>query len=589
MSKKLLSLVLAVAMVMSIFCVAFSTTAAADENDPTLTYYFLAPDNWTANGEKVSLYSCGPGWSPELAGWPGFEMTAAPEIGKNVYKASISVVGVMLIFNNKADDLGSIQTASFDASRDNTGKKNIGNSIFLITDLAAGEPPVAWYSLNPDDANYYRKSEAYAAYNISDDTTPTETPVMDNTLKAGDIGRGSEVDLSDTETQTISFTFEASNGFDDLTGMVFYVWDETNGGHYYGDELKWRTQNNWGLYQETEEDENGDPVIDPETGKEVKKFVNGVKNAAKGDDNRDVYKSIDIVIPKGHIVKLIVQGYDKNKDCPQTCDLLLTADADGDTLYITGNKLENPVDSAQFAIEAKFKNTDKCGPAKVITSTCKVVGVVLNENADPAQMVADKVYEYVAKPKIASPDAPENEKKDWTRENVAKVMADLGTNANDVWAAYVKANKIDEANLSAADKLAKDVINPTEKQDEDGLNTDDQGKKDDGKNTDDQGKKDDGKNTDDQGKKDDGKNTDDQGKKDDGKKTARIPTIRVRRTTARIPTTRVRRTTARIPTIRVRRTTARSPTTSPTTSRRQRRLFLVTLTKMDLSTPLTHL
>lgn len=60
-----------------------------NKNQPTsYTYYFLAPDEWFdtesgAHNDKVCCYWTKPN---ENAGYPGLEMTPAPEIGKNVYK-----------------------------------------------------------------------------------------------------------------------------------------------------------------------------------------------------------------------------------------------------------------------------------------------------------------------------------------------------------------------------------------------------------------------------------------------------------------------------------------------------------------------
>lgn len=57
-------------------------------SEETYTYYFLAPADWCmkeygAANEDIGCYW----WNPEeKAEWPGVRMTAAPEIGRNVYK-----------------------------------------------------------------------------------------------------------------------------------------------------------------------------------------------------------------------------------------------------------------------------------------------------------------------------------------------------------------------------------------------------------------------------------------------------------------------------------------------------------------------
>ncbi len=183
MSKKLLSLVLACAMVMSVFAVAFSTTAAADEAEETLTYYFLAPE---AYGEPNAYW-----WLPtEAKGWPGTAMTAAPEIGKRVYKIDAPATTSVIIFNGEVGGT-TTQTINISIDKDTTGLNNVANMIFVIDHQEEADDwgnivmrdAGTWCSLDPAADNYYRDS---AAYEIEEDSAQTVIPLHDDAVVAGE-------------------------------------------------------------------------------------------------------------------------------------------------------------------------------------------------------------------------------------------------------------------------------------------------------------------------------------------------------------------------------------------------------------------
>lgn len=80
----------------------------------------------------------------------------------------------------------------------------------------------------------------------------------------------------------------------------------------------------------------------------------------------------------------------------QTYNALMSAECIGDTLYCTGNLLENPEDDAKKAIEATWKNhTDKYGPEKKITSSGSVVGTALPEGSTDATLLATYIVQYL--------------------------------------------------------------------------------------------------------------------------------------------------------------------------------------------------
>lgn len=68
----------------------------------------------------------------------------------------------------------------------------------------------------------------------------------------------------------------------------------------------------------------------------------------------------------------------------QTYDLTMNLSCLGDTAYVTGNKLENPVDSNKTVLEALWKNNKDQGPHLVISSIGNIVGstVVPGETLD---------------------------------------------------------------------------------------------------------------------------------------------------------------------------------------------------------------
>ena len=81
----------------------------------------------------------------------------------------------------------------------------------------------------------------------------------------------------------------------------------------------------------------------------------------------------------------------------QTYNALMSAECIGDTLYCTGNLIENPEDDAKKAIEAALKkHTDKkIGPEKKITSSGSVVGTALPEGSTDATLLATYLVQYL--------------------------------------------------------------------------------------------------------------------------------------------------------------------------------------------------
>lgn len=78
----------------------------------------------------------------------------------------------------------------------------------------------------------------------------------------------------------------------------------------------------------------------------------------------------------------------------QTYDTVMSGACIGDTMYCTGEEIENPVDSKKKAKVAKWENHPDCGPQKKITSTGKIVGSALPEGQTDAVMLAQYLIDY---------------------------------------------------------------------------------------------------------------------------------------------------------------------------------------------------
>ena len=539
MSKKLLSLVLAVAMVMSLFCVAFSSSAAADDTKAkeTLTYYFLAPETY----DEACCYWWEDGGCGE---WPGVAMTAAPEIGKNVYKVDVSAYVGTIIFNNNNKGL---QTENLGITEATTGKANVANMIFVITEgVDTNAAKGTWMSLDPNATDYYRTSAAYA---VAGDTAATSYPVYDAAVVAGEEHKGASeltyyffapetydeaccywweeggcgewpgpamtaapeigarvykmnVNVAVTtiifnnnnkglQTENLGIS-EATTGKSNVGNRIFVIKEgvDTNAAKgewmsldpaaddYYRKAAEYDVAaadetavpavpayNAVPVCGEAPEETEDEPVIegvsiyfrpdgeklsadntilfyvwDATTNKCATKsgWVDdntwGSKRKTAGTteevDGEKLVKSYNIDIDSSHDVFVIC--YDMTTG-NQTYDCVLTSAANGKVLTVTGNLLENPEDSEKTCLEAAFDGVEGCGPHKVVTSSCHVVGTAVTVNDKPVQQIADKVNKYLT------------DTENWTFDNVQAVIKAFDVTPDAVWAAYEATHGADDA------------------------------------------------------------------------------------------------------------------------------------------------
>ena len=80
----------------------------------------------------------------------------------------------------------------------------------------------------------------------------------------------------------------------------------------------------------------------------------------------------------------------------QTYDTTFSDSCFGDTAYVTENLLENPVDSAQTALECAWKNNPQEGAHIAITSTGKVQGVGILSTETPESITDAFISQYEA-------------------------------------------------------------------------------------------------------------------------------------------------------------------------------------------------
>lgn len=210
-------------------------------------------------------------------------------------------------------------------------------------------------------------------------------------------GASADIQLSGT-TGKIRFDMGNWNHEDSL---AFYIWAEKEGadtqyclaGSWGGDEnKKWGTKKNLG-------------------------------DAVEGEDG--IIESYEFEMPDSSW-NVFVIFHDLTTDA-QTCDCVITENAFGDTAYMTGDYVENPVDSDKSALDVAFRNAGDCGSHRMVTSTGNISGRVPAPNDNPARQVAN----YVTK-QLGVVD--KNGEQCVTEEKVATAISTFGTDADSVWA-----------------------------------------------------------------------------------------------------------------------------------------------------------
>jgi len=82
----------------------------------------------------------------------------------------------------------------------------------------------------------------------------------------------------------------------------------------------------------------------------------------------------------------------------QTYNTIMSGSCIGDTMYCTGEQIENPEDSEKKANVAVWENNPDCGPEKKITSTGNIVGTAFPEGENDVSLLATYLMAYYNDP-----------------------------------------------------------------------------------------------------------------------------------------------------------------------------------------------
>lgn len=208
----------------------------------------------------------------------------------------------------------------------------------------------------------------------------------------------------------------------DAEYIYFYVWDVTADPIMFATKDGWTDNNTWASKK---------------------------TRVAKSDDGS--FESFEITFPEGHDFNVIF--YDAQAE-QQTFDCVLGPEAIGDTAEVTGERLENPADSAKSAVKVKFKNSGLTA-RKVITSTGEIQGETITKYMNPAKDVAAFVLN-----RLGAVD--KSGKECVTEETVANAIKEFDTNADAVWAEYQNLAGQENYNPEEAKKVIKPSETPAE-------------------------------------------------------------------------------------------------------------------------------
>ena len=125
---------------------------------------------------------------------------------------------------------------------------------------------------------------------------------------------------------------------------------------------------------------------------------------------------------------VIFSTKDTKKATHQTCNITLGKPCLGDTVYLTGGKVENTEDSLKLDYVATWRNnSDNYGPKAAITSCGKVIDGCYPIYLSRAEMVAQALYNWAVK-------RPNH----YTPETVANICAEVEAEPIDVYNTYAE-------------------------------------------------------------------------------------------------------------------------------------------------------
>ena len=252
MSKKVISVLLSVAILATMLCVGVGMlTASAD----TVTYYFLAPDSYLQTNDTVGVYY----WQPkEPAPWPGVEMKKAESVGKNVFSTTVgdNDETEFIIFNAFVDAgspadpaLAAVahQTVNVELNGNDKYENFYGMIYVLANDDAhksvdelsgAVKGSGEWFSIDPSAPDYYKNSkEFYGSYGFKEENPDDANKEVhkDDTVKVsltlgGVANAGTLTDYIKFDSSTLKYTSERTiNQTEGATVLVNDSFSEEDG------------------------------------------------------------------------------------------------------------------------------------------------------------------------------------------------------------------------------------------------------------------------------------------------------------------------------------------------------------------------
>lgn len=109
----------------------------------------------------------------------------------------------------------------------------------------------------------------------------------------------------------------------------------------------------------------------------------------------DLSKTGNTINPSDGRVYCVIFSSNTNM---QTYNTIMSGSCIGDTMYCTGEQIENPEDSEKKANVAVWENNPDCGPEKKITSTGNIVGTAFPEGENDVTLLATYLMAYYNDP-----------------------------------------------------------------------------------------------------------------------------------------------------------------------------------------------
>ena len=135
-------------------------------------------------------------------------------------------------------------------------------------------------------------------------------------------------------------------------------------------------------------------------------------------------------IEEGADYALLFSTIDTEKGSHQTGNITLSKECLGDTVYVTGEMVENTEDSSKMDFEGAWKNnSDKYGAKAAITSTGKIVGKYFPVYQPKEQIIA----QYIASWAVKNAESAEGAV---TPEKLTYLCSELGVTPEGVYAQY---------------------------------------------------------------------------------------------------------------------------------------------------------